>query len=576
MDRTWTWRDWIFLLLFFVLGVLIFFQILQNDRQYERLNRISDDFREFRRLVERGRIGSVPTDNTTAEVPSGGRCTRNTVEPATLNPITAKDAYESLINGYVLESLLDRNNETLKLEPNLCESYEISDDKLQYTFHLRRDVRWHDGEPFTADDILFSYQTMMNPKVDCQNIRNYYQDIEKLEKLDDHTVRFTYKKVYWRGLTICGSISIVPKHVFGYDKPEDFNVHPAGRHPIGTGPYRFQEWVEGQHVTLVRNPDYWNKKKAPHLDRLVFKFIIDETQSIEQVKKQQIDYYGCSIKQWFRDAEEPAIKDHFQRFTIDSLTYNYIGWNQKTPFFNDRRVRRAMTHAIPRQKFLQTRMRGLGQVVTGNFYAKSAAYNGNIKPWPHDLAKASELLEKAGWKDSDGDGIRDREGRPFKFQLLMPSGRRETQDLADTVKAELKKIGVVMTIGARDWASFITELDQRNFEAVTLGWRLVLEPDPYQIWHSSQTGPSGSNFVNFVNQEADEIIERARREFDEEKRNPMFHRFHEIIHYEQPYTFLFNRPSLLLVHNRYQNVKQYPLSLDVTEWWVRSGEQRLR
>ncbi|HUW57832.1 MAG TPA: peptide-binding protein [Planctomycetota bacterium] len=503
----------------------------------------------------------------------------------TLNPIISKDYYAGAVNGYVYESFLRRDPITLKWVPNLAESLpEISPDKKQFTFRLRKGILWHpddneltpDNVEITADDVIFSHHTIMNPKVECQNIRNYFQDLEKVEKLDRYTVRFTAKNVYWRWISVLGSMDIVPKHIFEYPEknPELFNINPAGRHPIGTGPYRFLTWDHGQQIILVRNEVYWNKERMPKIPRIVFKFIIDDTAAMEHVKKQEIDRFGCSSEQWFRDAAEPMVLDHFRRFRINSIGYNYIGWNQKTVFFKDRLVRLAMTHAVPRQRFLETRMNNLGRVVTGNFYVGHPSYNQAIQPWPYDLEKAREFLEEAGWKDTDGDGIRDKDGKKFDFQLLLPSGRPIYTDLAVTVKGELAKIGVKMNIRGLDWASFISELEKRNFDAVTLGWAMGLDPDPYQLWHSSQAGVTGSNFIYFRNAEADRIIENARREFDDDKRNALFHRFHEIMHHEQPYTFLYNRPSLMLVHRRFENVRKYELGFEDSEWWVRPENQK--
>jgi peptide/nickel transport system substrate-binding protein len=297
---------------------------------------------------------------------------------------------------------------------------------------------------------------------------------------------------------------------------------------------------------------------------------------MEALKKQEIDYYGCTAEQWVRDAAKPVVEKNFAKHKLDSPSFNYIGWNEKTAFFSDRRVRTAMAYAVPRADFLKHRLNALGKVVSGPFYVNSDAYDRSIEPLPFDLEKSRQLLDEAGWKDTDGDGVRDKGGKPFKFQLLLPSGRRTYEDLGITVSKELKKIGVVMTIRGLDWASFIKELDERNYEAVTLGWQLDLEEDPYQLWHSSQTGASGSNFVYFASTEADRLIEESRTEFDENKRNALFRRLHRILHEEQPYTFLFNTPSLILVHNRFENVIEYPLQLELLDWWVPANRQKYR
>jgi len=580
MDKVWTWRDWIFLLLFLCLFTLIFLAMKQSDRLYERLNDLITITKDVKALASRGGLTHAPGgDNTTAAPdtrPTGDWCVVHLrSEPATLNPITAKDAYAGYINTYILEGLMERNPQTLKFEPRLCESYAISESGLEYTFNLRKGVTWHDDVPFTADDVIYSFNVMMDNQTDCQNVRNYYADIS-VKKLGDYQVRFTSKKKYWRAFINCAGLSIVPKHLFEKDKGPAFNSSEWGRKPVGTGPYKFVRWDAKQKVVLERNPNYWFARRTPHIDRIVFKFITDETAAMEAVKKQEIDDYEPTAEQWMREATESIVTDHFRRMKFNGLFFNYIGWNEKTVFFQDRRVRLAMTYSVPREEILKYRLYDLGSVVSGPFYVNSDAYDRSIEPWPYDLDKARRLLDEAGWKDTNGDGIRDKNGKAFRFQLLVPQGRMLYRDIAVRLLGELKKIGVEMSLRELDWASFIKELDDQNFEAVSLGWSLSLEEDPYQLWHSSQTGASGSNFVWFSSAEADKLIEESRSEFDEAKRNVLFRRLHRILHEEQPYTFLFNRPTLELLNQRFENVKEYPLGTDLLDWYVKPENQKYK
>jgi len=594
MDSKWTWRDWVFLFVLLVLGGLICLQIWQNDRQYERLRELTRDFHGFRRLVtEGGIIAQPPTgDNTTTtgdnatqaryqvdrvrpDHPTGDWQVRHMIEPAsTLNLITSKDAYGSAVQGYIFDSLLQRNPNTFAHEPLLAVALpEISADKKVFTFKLRKGVRWHDGEAFDADDILFSYRMIKDPKVDCANLRNYYRDLVKVEALDKYTVRFTAKTVYWRWISTLGGMPIVPEHVYRDKTPSEFNTYKA-REPIGTGPYRFVRWDDGQQIVLERNREYWNRNQAPYVDRIVFKFVKDPTAAMEHVKKREIDRYGPTQEQWYKDALEDAVIKRYDRRTVPNRSFSYIGWNQRRELFKDKRVRRAMTHAFPRETFLKTRMKGLGVVVTGNFYYKSPAYDKSITPYAYDHEKSKQLLAEAGWVDTNGNGIRDRNGKEFEFQLMTASGRSVRRQMAITMKTELAKIGVKMDIREMDWSAFLEKIDNRDFDAVILGWSLGLDPDPFQLWHSSMTGPSGSNFCGFKVKRADEIIEACRVEFDENKRNAMFHEFHKILHDEQPYTFCFNSFGLLLVHKRFRDVKVYPLGLQDSEWWVPPADQK--
>ena len=255
--------------------------------------------------------------------------------------------------------------------------------------------------------------------------------------------------------------------------------------------------------------------------------------------------------------------------------YSFIGWNQKRPFFSDRRVRTAMTMLIDRELVLEKLRYGFGRVVTGNFFFESPDYNKGIEPWSYDLEKAKRLLEEAGWKDTDGDGIRDREGIPFRFEFTISSGSQFAEQMATILKDSLEKTGIEMNIRPLEWALFTKVLNDRAFDSVILGWSLPVEADPFQVWHSSQA-EKGSNFIGFENAEADMIIDEARVTFDRTKRIQLYRRFHQILHDEQPYTFLFVNKSLVALDKRFDNVTVYPLGLDPTEWNVPLGRQKYK
>ncbi len=491
-------------------------------------------------------------------------------EPSTLNPILVTDVYGSQIDGEIFDSLIRRDPKTLEFIPQLASSWEISPDHLVYTFHLRKDVYWHDGKQFTARDVKFSYDKIMDPKVDAAPLRNYYRDIKKVEMLDPFTVKFTYSQPYFRALEFCGGIPIVPEHVFG---EKDFNQHPFNRAPIGTGPYKFAKWDTGKEIVLVRNENYYGKK--PYIDKVVYKIITDNTVAFQVLKQGGLDLMGLRPIQWVKQTRSKRFKKHFRKLKYFLPSYNYIGWNNRRIYFRDKRVRRALTMLVDRQGILKDILYNLGVVVTGPFYINSPAYDKTIKPYPYNPQQAEKLLAEAGWIDHDGDGIRDKDGTKFSFEFLISAGSKFAEQLSTILKESLKRHGISMTIRRLEWAVFIQQIDDRQFDACTLGWSMGWESDPYQIWHSSQA-KKGSNFVGFVNKEADEIIEKARREFDAKKRNEMYHRFHRIIHEEQPYTFLFTMNALVAVDKRFQNVNVYPMGLEPREWWVPVALQRYK
>ena len=492
-------------------------------------------------------------------------------EPGTLNPITATDAYESIVNsGKIYETLVKRDNKTLEIIPLLAESWEVSEDKLTFTFHLRRGVKWHDGYPFTAHDVVFSYEKIMDPEVDAPHLRAYYKDIKSIEAIDDYTVRCSYSKPYFLALEFCGGIPIVPKHVF---EKGDFNTNPAGRAPVGTGPYRFVKWNTGEEIILDRNEDYWGKK--PYIKGIVFKIISDPTVALQVLKREEIDLTGLTPIQWARQTSSQRFKKNFRKLSYFTPNYSYIGWNTRRPFFSDKRVRRAMTHLVNRELILEKILYNLGEIVTNPFYIYSPEYDHSIKPYPYDPVEAKKLLDEAGWVDHDGDGIRDKDGVKFEFEFLIPSGSITAEQIATILEEELKRVGIRMRIRRLEWAVFVKHLEERRFDAVTLAWSMGVESDPYQVWHSSQA-ERGSNFVGFKNDEADRIMEQARKEFDKAKRVRLFRKLAKIIHEEQPYTFLFCRKSTVALHKRFRGVKVYPLGIDPLEWYVPLPFQKYR
>lgn len=488
-------------------------------------------------------------------------------EPNTLNPITSTDAVAGTIQSFIYENLLKRDPKSLELVPLLAERWDISDDHLTYTFYIKKGIKWEDGVPFTAGDVLFSYERIMDPKVDAAHQRSYYQDIEKVEVLDDHTVRFKYKIPYFRALEVCGGMDIVPAHLF--KDGEDFNQNPISRKPVGTGPYKLESWETGKQIVLVRNENYWGEK--PGLKKLLFRIITNETVALQVLKQGDLDELTLRPIQWMRQTGTPRFEKEYQKLSYYNPRFTYIGWNMRRPPFDDKRVRRAMTMLIDRELILQKILYNLGVVVDSPFYINSPEYNKDLKPYPYDPKAALELLKSAGW---EGDGQLKKDGKPFEFEFTISSGVKTYEQIAVILQENLKEVGITMNIRKLEWAVFLQKIEVGNFDACSLGWALGWESDPYQIWHSSQAVEKGSNFIGFKNEEADKLIEEARREFDSKKRIKLYHRLQEIIHDEQPYTFLFTGKALVAVSRRFQNVEVYPMGLSSLYWWVPKNLQK--
>ena len=491
-------------------------------------------------------------------------------EMATLNPlVSSHGALARNLTRLVYEGLLVRDDETWEMKPCLAASYEVSEDHLIYTFHLRKDVSFSDGKPFTAQDVKFSFDIIMEPTSDTLPLRNYLQDVERCEIVDPYTVRFVCKKPYFKTLiSLSEDLQILPKHIFSQG---DFNKHPNNRAPIGTGPYVFETWDTNERVVLVRNETYWGEK--PHILKRLYKIIIDDTAALQVLMRGELDVMSLTPDQWVTQAVTPEFEAKFNKLTYYVPFHGYIGWNMRKPCFGDKRVRQAMTMLLDRKLILETIMHGLGVIVTNSFFVNSEEYNKDIQPWPFDPARAKALLDEAGWVDSDSDGVRDKDGLPFEFDFLVPSGSPETEAIITVYKEQTDKAGLKLNIRLQEWATFVETVQKFKFDAMIMAWQLDPEQDPYQIWHSSQA-EGGSNYPGLKNAEVDRLLEEARVEFEQPKRVEMYRRLSEIIHEEQPYTFLFCTQVRAAMDKRFENVKVYRLGMDAREWWVPLDKQR--
>ena len=487
-------------------------------------------------------------------------------DPTILNPVLASDANASSVTAYIYESLIERDNQTLEEMPRLAERWDISNDGLTFTFYLRKDVKWQDGKPFSADDVIYTFNQIMDPKVDSARLRNYFRDVKKAEKIDDYTVRFTFAYPYFRALQMVGGMSIIPKHLF--DTGVDFNTNPLNRTPLGTGPYRFKEWVSGSRVILERNEDYWREK--PRITGIVYKIIADSTVLFQLLKKGAIDTATIQPIQWVRQTESKHFNKLFRKYKYYPPNRYFIAWNHRKPYFSDKRVRRALTLLINRKEMLDKLFFGQGILVTSTVYRFGPNFDPNIKPLPYDPAAAVKLLDEAGWVDHDGDGVRDKDGVKFEFDYLMRAGSKQGKSIGLIMRQDLGRVGIEVNIRQLEGATMFKLLNERNYDSMSFGWVGPPEDDPYQVWHSTQM-EKGSNVIGFQNKRIDEIVEQVRREFDPEKRKALLYEFQEILYEEQPYTFLYTLADLVVLSQRFIDVKEYPLGLDMIEWGVKPG-----
>jgi len=491
-------------------------------------------------------------------------------DASTLIPMLATDAASHEVAGLIFNGLI-KYDPYLNIVGDLAERYEISPDGRTITFYLRKGVKWHDGVEFTAEDVMFGFRLITNPKTPTAYARDPLE-VDKAEVVDRYTFRVHYKKPFAPALSSWGNLVVLPKHLL---KGQDITKTDFGRHPIGTGPFRFKEWRTQEKIVLSANPDYFDGR--PYLNYIIYRVIPDPATMFMELKAGGIDWMGLTPLQYARQTNSEEFLSRFRKYKYLAFSYTYLGYNLKHPLFRDKRVRQALSYAINKREIVDGVLFGLGVPATGPYKPDTWFYNPNVRRYPYDPERAKRLLAEAGWRDTDGDGILDKDGRPFEFTILTNQGNLSRLLTAQIIQRRLSEIGIKVHIRTVEWTAFIHEfIDKRRFEAVILGWTTGPEPDLYDIWHSSKIKPPGLNFVGYANPEVDRLLEEGRRTFDRNKRKRIYDRFQEILAEDQPYTFLYVPMALPCIHKRFQGIKPAPIgiSYNLERWWVPKGKQK--
>ncbi len=495
-------------------------------------------------------------------------------EPNRIMPFVPKSESAMTIQASVLESLLVRNPLTLRYDPWLARSYTMSKNGLKLTFVLRRRAKFSNGHPVTAQDVVFSYDTLMNPAVNCAPLRSYYTDITSCRALSARKVVFTFKHPYFKALGMAGALPIIPKSVYGFPKISEFNSH--GKLLVGSGPYVLKRWSAGQDIVLTRNPRYWGPR--PIFNRIVYRFISNPQASLQSLLAGQIDADPLEPSQWLKYRRRKSFLAKFTtyKYLSSSSGYSYIGWNLKKPWFKDRRTRTALAMLVNQPAIIKTFMHGLAVQNTGPFNPISPQNNPHVKPIPYDPAQAAILLKKAGWR-MDSDGLLERGGVKFRFGLTIPSQFPLYKRIAEYIKQQFATAGIDMQINPLDFTTLIQKINHRHFSAVMLGWSGSIENDPYQIWYSGSYKDEGSNAGDFDDPLADKLIIDGRRTLNYKKRMHIWHQLQAVIYRQQPYLFLFTSYALIAINKRIHNSRPYPVTgVDAADWFVPLALQKYR
>ncbi|WP_353892670.1 peptide-binding protein [Proteinivorax hydrogeniformans] len=517
----------------------------------------------------------------------GGQIVRSMVgEPDNFNPILYTEAASGDIIPYLYDGMMRRDHE-FELIPHVATKWEISDDDTEITFWLRDDVEFHDGEGLTAHDVKFTFTTMMNP--DYPGIRGgNFGHIEDIEIIDDYQIKFTLSEPFGPIMNHL-SWNIIPKHIFIDQVEEDVSEldgHPANRgrtHPvIGTGPYVWGEWVDGEYVRLDRNENYWLDDAYPFINEILFIDVQDTDAQMRALEQGEINYSGLQASQ--REhimAEKGPDGDGTLKFEeVDQLGYTALWYNHREDAFGDEfnpftqvEVRQAITHALNRQQIIDELLEGQGYLMHSHFPRSSWAYSEeHVSKLEYNIDRAIELLEEAGWVEHDDFEYRAKEIEPgqwqeFKFTLITHPENSTRMDMQVIAQEQLREVGIKVEPELVEWQTFLANhVDVGNFHAVILGWNLGADPDPYNIFHSDMIDV-GFNDVGYANDDVDRLIELGRNAVDPEERRVHYAELQQIMSEDLPYTFLFATKQTIAVPANLEGYEVGDIDLYYPEQW---------
>lgn len=508
--------------------------------------------------------GQKPDSTGNSKPEYGDMLIRGSIGDASvLLPVLASDSASGDINSLIYNGLV-KYDKDINLIGELAERWDISEDKLRIRFFLRKDVKWHDGKPFTAKDVEYTYKVYVDPKTPTAYSTDFLK-VKEFRVIDDYTVEAVYEKPYAPALGSWGQ-GILPRHLL---ENVDITESPLKRHPIGTGPYKFKDWVTGEKITVDSFYDYFEGR--PLIDRVMTRVIPDLATMFLELKALSLDQMGLTPLQYVRQTDTKWFNENFNKYKYLGFGYSYLGYNLQDWKFKDKKVRQAITMAINRESIVEGVLLGLGAVTDTPYKPDTYWYNQNVKKFPYDPEKAKEMLAEAGWKDTNNDGVLEKDGKPFEFTIITNHGNDIRKNAATIIQRDLKKVGIDVKIRVIEWAAFLKNfINKRNFEACLLGWGIGIDPSQIDIWNSKKTGESELNFINYQNPEVDELLDLGASTYDREERKKYYDKFQEIIAEEQPYTFLFVQYALPIINARVHGIKPAPIGIgyNFTEWNV--------
>jgi peptide/nickel transport system substrate-binding protein len=474
----------------------------------------------------------------------------------------------------LLEEQPDFDKGPPSFKPELARFWEWSPDHKILTLHLREDAVWSDGVPVTSEDVRWTWQAQVDPAVawDSSFMKNGIQDVEIV---DPHTVRFRFDRVYAKQMVDVNEGNILPKHAWSqlpFAKWRE-SADWFKQHAVYSGPFVITAWTPQQEIVLQRNPRYYERfdgNDRPYLDRAVFRIVPDTGAALLQLLNGEVDFI---LQVPPNDAPRIKAAPDLRLITYWSNLYVFVAWNNDDPLFKDAEVRRALTLAIDRQAIADTILGSYGRVSSSPVIASSWAHDPSIQPLPYDPAEARRLLESKGWKDTNGDGVLDRNGKPFAFEMTSNAGNQQRADAAVMMQEQLKKVGIQATPRILEFNTLVDQANNGKIAALVMGLSLDTGLDLTGNFHSTRipgNGREGSNFERYRNPEVDRLLEDILAQPDQQSALPLLHQLQQILDRDQPITLLWESQRLAPINKRVHGAKPNYLRsfFRLQDWWV--------
>lgn len=501
-------------------------------------------------------------------------------EPATLNPILSSDSISSGITNLIFDSLLTENKD-LEIVGELAKDWKISEDGKIITFYLQDDVLWHDGEQLTADDVVFTMDMVLDPKYTGVRASDL-KFVEEVVAVNDFEVEFHLSQIDVPIMEkIAGSaLAIIPEHIFGDVLAEELREHSASWDPIGTGPYKYVEYVSGQYTVLEANENYWGE--GPYIEKVMIKHFQDNQSLLSAFENGDIDYIA-KIPVDDIDRLKNDLGDKVTFVETPNNGYYYIGIKQDHRYLKDKNVRQALMYSLNRQSIIDTVFQGYGTMINSHGVPFSWAFNADVKQYEQDLEKANQLFAEAGWTKADDGFLYNDKGEKFEFTMVSMAGEEEKANVIAMAIEQWKTVGANVNVEYYERSVLFNKyLDVGEFESYMWGWNLSNDPDSYNMFHSSQAKTNdagepdsngtlkGFNDCQYINPEVDQLLVAGRQTYDVEERKEIYAQVQEILNDELPYLFLYTTNDVKAMYNKMEDVVWSPLEpIDVHLWKIK-------